>query len=131
MVAEQTGAGRFLDAQSVYYFWKNVFNVTLHCCLMINLIWFWVLHVYCFWLNVIWLEANLTLHCLRKFVEHEVDDAEECVQCDTELLFYDQHDLVLGVACALCLAQCDMDMDANLTLHLGHINEFHCIFQIH
>ena len=44
MVAEQTGAGRFLDAQSVYYFWKNVFNVTLHCCLMINLIWFWVLH---------------------------------------------------------------------------------------
>ena len=108
MVAEQTGAGRFLDAQSVYYFWKNVFNVTLHCCLMINLIWFWVLHVYCFWMNVIWLEANLTLHCLRKFGEHEVDDAEECVQCDTELLFYDQHDLVLGVACALRLAQCDM-----------------------
>ena len=108
MVAEQTGAGRFLDAQSVYYFWKNVFNVTLHCCLMINWIRFWVLHVYCFWLNVIWLEANLTLHCLRKFGEHEVDDAEECVQCDTELLFYDQHDLVLGVACALCTASGSM-----------------------
>ena len=56
MVAEQTGAGRFLDAQSVYYFWKNVFNVTLHCC----------------------------------------------------LVSYDQLDLVLGVACVLLLAECDL-----------------------